>query len=152
MDRRSFTAYSLHHLQMAALRPREALQLGIKAQAKRCQGLLTPAAPCCRFRGHWRWASGQGKTTTSRATPITPHPHPSQGSSSIFLCKTKYSSPPRATSKGLSCPLPWVTRDGPAMPCSALQSVQERPSYQSSLECQWPGKRCSLMSSFWMCS
>lgn len=35
---------------------------------------------------------------------------------------------------------------------SALRSARERPSYQGSLESQRPGKRSSLMSSFWMCS
>lgn len=64
-----------------------------------------------------------------------------QGPSLSSALRAARARPGHACSPGKSVAAPLRSAVGPGW-----------PSYQGSLESQRPAKRCSLMSSFWMCS
>ena len=139
---------------MATLRPRVAQAREGKAQARRSQGLFASAS---RRSSKTSLESGGGQTTSSRATPVTLTPVRTPAASP----RRNWTSSPqrvRVTSRAhpAFCPLgqagPGPGRGHSTSALSALRCVQEKPSYHGSLELQRLGRRCSLMSSFWMCS
>lgn len=125
-----------------------------KAQARRIQGLFASALRRSSKAG---LESGGGQTTSSRAIPVTLIPVRTPAASPW---RNWTSSPQRArvTSRAhpAFCPLgqagPGPGHGHSTAALSALRWVQEKPSYHGSLELQRLGRRCSLMSSFWMCS